>query len=229
MYSKVKHIFFDLDDTLWDFEKNSSSVLRQIFSEFELEQKLNTNFISFYTTYKEVNNEFWKKYNKGIIDKQHLRNNRFNETFKKFNYNNYTENLEVTELYIARSPFGTHLKDGCLELLEHLKEKYKLHIITNGFKEIQNIKLDNCGLKIYFDQIIISEEHQVNKPNEKIFRISETLAGCHKNECLMIGDNFESDIEGAHAAGWKTIWLNDKKQDVEFHQIQELKELKLHL
>lgn len=228
MFSGIRHIFFDLDDTLWDFEKNSVAVLEQLFGEFSLSGKLNTTFNNFHSTYKEVNREFWSLYTKGAIDKQYLRNHRFNEAFKKFSYDNYEENLLVTEQYLLRSPHGTHLKDGCMEVLNYLKEKdYKLHIITNGFKEVQHIKLNNCGLKPYFSTIIISEEHQVNKPSEGIFRLSEELAGCTRKECVMIGDNFESDVEGALNAGWKAIYFSESLQaGYKGQSINALSELK---
>jgi putative hydrolase of the HAD superfamily len=226
MYSGIKHIFFDLDDTLWDFEKNSSAVLQDLFSEYNLTQKLNVDFHQFHSKYKQINTELWRKYYKGEIDKQFLRNHRFNETFKEFAYNNYNENLEITEHYLNRSPHGTHLKKDCLDVLNYLKPKYQLHIITNGFKEVQDIKINNSGLKKFFSQIIISEEHQLTKPNEKIFRLSESLANCKKEDCVMIGDNLESDIEGALSAGWKAIWLTDTPIDGRFHQIEGLNQLK---
>ncbi len=226
MYSGIKHIFFDLDDTLWDFEKNSGIVLAQLFNEYRLNEKLNVSFESFHSTYKEVNAIFWTKYYKKEIDKKFLRNNRFYETFKRFSYDNYEENIEITEHYLDRSPHGTHLKTGCFETLDYLKNKYQLHIITNGFKEIQHIKLNRSGLQSYFSKVIISEEHGLTKPDEKIFRLAENMADCSKTECVMIGDNFESDIEGALGAGWKAVWLTEKKSGGDFHRIEKLTQLK---
>ena len=228
MYAAIKHIFFDLDDTLWDFEKNSSLVMVKLYSEHGLEKKLNATFEEFKTAYIKLNKEFWKKYNHGIIDKQHLRNHRFNETFKLFSYDNYEENLVITDKYLKQAPYGKHLVPGCIETLEHLQKKYRLHIITNGFSEIQDIKLDGNDLRKYFSQIIISEDHGINKPNEKIFRIAESLAGAKKEECLMIGDSFESDIEGATNAGWQSIHFsmeavnNSTKRIEKLHQLLDL-------
>lgn len=208
-----KHLFFDLDDTLWDFEKNSGFVLQQLFTEFNLEHKLKTDYEGFLAVYKKTNLALWQQYSKKEIDKHHLRNHRFNIVFNKFDYDNYNENLEITEHYLQRAPKGTHLKNGCIETLEYLKANYHLHIITNGFKEIQAIKIDGCGLRDYFKNIIVSEEHNLSKPEEKIFRLAEKFADAKQEECVMIGDNFESDIVGALNAGWEAIYFADKKPE----------------
>lgn len=226
MFSSVKHIFFDLDDTLWDFEKNSQQVLQNLFVEYDLTTKLKTDFNSFHTTYKSVNSDLWRSYSKKEIDKQFLRNNRFDIVFKKFSYTNYEENLAVTEHYLQRSPYGTHLKAGCLETLDYLKNKYKMHIITNGFKEVQSIKIKNCGLNNYFGHILISDEHNLSKPDEKVFRLAETMAACKPADCLMIGDNYESDVEGAMKAGWKAIWYSGEPKNDQINKIEHLNELK---
>jgi putative hydrolase of the HAD superfamily len=226
MFSSIKHIFFDLDDTLWDFEKNSSSVLQELFTEFDLSSKLKTDYDTFHSTYKFVNNKLWQQYYRKEIDKIFLRNHRFLFAFNEFGYDNFDENMQVTELYLQRSPYGKHLKDGCHETLTYLGKKYKLHLITNGFKEVQHIKLDNCGLRSYFDQIIISEEHHLTKPDEKIFRLAETLSNASRHECLMIGDNMESDIEGARNAGWKSVYYSKEKGDQDTYSIDHLLSLK---
>lgn len=208
-----RHLFFDLDDTLWDFEKNSALVLEQIYGEFELNKKLSVDFETFLARYKEVNLALWSKYYRREIDKAYLRNHRFNETFKLFGYDNYTENLEVTDIYLTQSPKGTMLKDGCHETLSYLSQKYNLHIITNGFKEVQHIKMEGSGIKHFFEHIIISEEHGLVKPDEKIFRLAENLASTSKEHCVMIGDSFESDISGAMNAGWEAIHLSTQRNE----------------
>ena len=222
-----KHLFFDLDDTLWDFEKNSSLILKEIFVQFELGIKLQTSFINFYKEYKGINNQLWSKYYKKEIDKTYLRNHRFNETFKRFNYSNYDENLLVTEQYLKRSPQGKILKKDCIETLMYLKQYFQLNIITNGFKEVQDIKIDTCGLRSYFSNIIISEEYNLTKPDEQIFRLAESFSKTTKDECIMIGDNLESDIKGALNAGWEAIYFSDiKPNDFKGYYIKNLRELK---
>lgn len=220
-------MFFDLDDTLWDFEKNSSTVLKDLFFEFNLAEKLSADFETFYSTYKKINLDLWVQYYKKQIDKTYLRNHRFNLAFKEFGYDNYDENLLITEQYLKRSPKGTHLKEGCLDVLNYLKDNYILHIITNGFKEVQHIKIDGCKLRDYFSQIVISEEHSLTKPDEQIFRLAESFAGASAEECVMIGDNFESDIEGALNAGWEAIYFSEEiKNGYKGHAIRKLEELK---
>jgi len=228
MKLKQTHLFFDWDDTLWDFEKNSCTVLEELFFEFELNNKLQTDFETFLSKYKATNQRFWTQYQKREIDKSYLRNHRFNETFKQFDYHNYEENLLIAEQYLSRSPKGTQLKNGCIETLEYLKEKnYQLHIITNGFKEVQNIKINGSKLRPYFSQIIISEEHNLTKPDEKIFRLAEAFANSKQEECVMIGDNFESDVTGALNAGWDAIYFSsENKSDFKGETIKELTELK---
>jgi YjjG family noncanonical pyrimidine nucleotidase len=207
----LKHIFFDLDDTIWDFEKNSERILSKLFEEKDLKNKLQNDFYTYFTAYKKKNGELWQLYNSKKISKDELRKRRFHETFLQFGYDDFDLSWDISEAYIQRSPYGTELKKGSIELLETLGEKYKLHIITNGFKEVQDIKLTQCGLKKYFDAVIISEEIGWNKPNVEIFREAEKLVDAQKEACLMIGDNLDTDIEGAKNAGWQTIWYNPQK------------------
>ena len=222
-----KHLFFDFDDTLWDFQKNSTAVLNDLFYEFDLSSKLKTDLNEFLSRYKAINLGFWSLYCKRQIDKQHLRNHRFNETFKLFGYENYEENLLISEQYLNRAPHGSSLKEGCIETLDYLKQNYKLHIITNGFSEVFSIKMKACGIKDYFEHIIISEEHELVKPDEKIFRLAEKFTGASTEECVMIGDSLESDIEGALNAGWEAVYLTeDILHAFEGRKITKLEELK---
>ncbi|MDI1355272.1 MAG: YjjG family noncanonical pyrimidine nucleotidase [bacterium] len=204
-----KHLFFDLDDTLWDFAANSSLVLEKLFHEFELKKKLNTEYPVFLESYRKVNLQLWSLYYKKQIDKRYMRNFRFNEVFKQFDYDNYEDNILISEQYMLQAPHGRLLKQGCIDTLNYLKPNYHLHIITNGFTETQAIKIDGCGLRDFFTNIIISEEHNLVKPEEKIFRLAESLAGAHPAECVMIGDSMESDVEGAKNAGWEAIYYSE--------------------
>jgi putative hydrolase of the HAD superfamily len=225
--SHKKHVFFDLDDTLWDFQSNSERVLRELYKEFGLGEKLNAGVNDFLEEYKRVNLLFWSLYGKGKINKTYLREQRFKETFKRFDYDNGTDNQLLTLAYLSRAPKGSQLKQGCIEILEYLRQKHSLHIITNGFREIQGVKIDSGGIRGFFQHIIISEEYGLNKPNEGIFRLAEHLSGAETAECVMIGDNFENDVQGALNAGWEAIHLdNDNSNAFNGHRIKELLDLK---
>lgn len=220
-----KHLFFDLDDTLWDFEGNSSNVLQLLFENYQLKNHLNASFEDFFEIYKKINASLWQRYSAKLISKEYLRNHRFELSFNTFNYSNYEMGLAFSEDYISLSPQGKLLKPNSMETLIYLKERYALHIITNGFKEVQTIKLNNCNLTPFFDQIIISEDHQTNKPDKKIFEIAQQLTSAYPEECMMIGDNFENDVLGAINAGWQAVWYTPM-QHRDYQTVSDLMELK---
>lgn len=226
----MKHLFFDLDNTLWDFDKNSKSVLQELFNTNGLTAKLNADFETFHDYYYRKNDELWHLYYFNKIKKEELRYKRFHDSFLNFGYDNLQLSKNIAEEYVKISPYSKHLKDGCVEILEHLNSNYHLHIITNGFAEVQNIKIDTCGLRPYFKEIIISEEHGLTKPHVDIFRLGERLANTTPDKCIMIGDNWVSDIEGAIGAGWKAVYLSQDNAPEENNKnikvIKELKELR---
>jgi putative hydrolase of the HAD superfamily len=226
---QIKHIFFDLDNTLWDFEKNSREALLHLFIEHKIEQYCETDFDNFIKIYEAINHELWHLYSLNQTTKEELRYQRFYKSFLHFNYNNLSLSHQWANDYLKISPYKTHLIDGAIDVLLYLKDKYELHIITNGFKEVQHIKLDYSNLKSYFNHIIISEEHGFNKPDIKIFDLAQQLADAQTHECVMIGDNFDTDIIGALNAKWKAIYLaNIKKEneDINYSQISRLIQLK---
>jgi putative hydrolase of the HAD superfamily len=222
------HLFFDLDNTLWDFDANSKKVLEELFVSFQLEQKLKTDFSSFHDFYVKKNDELWHLYYFNKIQKSELRYKRFHDSFLNFGLEDMDLSNLISEEYVRISPYSKALKPGCEETLDTLSKKYQLHIITNGFKEVQNIKIDNCGLRKYFKEIIISEEHNLTKPNIEIFRLAEKKADTTAERCIMIGDNWVSDIEGALGAGWKAIYLKGNTSVPEHplvHRIDQLNEI----
>lgn len=227
----MKHLFFDLDNTLWDFDKNSKTVLQKLFKANNFETRLGVGFPEFHKFYYKKNDELWHLYYFNKIKKEELRYKRFYDTFLNFGLNDLQLSKSIAEDYVNISPYSKHLIPGCLEILNHFNEDYHLHIITNGFKEVQNIKIDNCGLRKYFKNIIISEEHGLTKPHAGIFRLGERLANTTPDKCIMIGDNWVSDIEGAMGAGWKAVYLKGqippKFEHTNISVITELTELKL--
>ncbi len=200
-----KHIFFDLDRTLWDFDKNSEQALKQIFSETQTQHQIES-FQKFHQVYKDVNAKLWVKYGKGKITKDELRDARFTQTLQKFDLFDKELGKYLGDQYINISPFQTELFPNTITTLEELQnEGYTMHIITNGFKEVQHIKLENCGLKPFFNQILCSEEIGVNKPNPRIFNEAMRMANTKASEAAMIGDDLEVDVIGATNVGMHGI------------------------
>ncbi len=222
---EIKHIFFDLDNTLWDFEKNSREALSELFNRDGIEKQINAPFDDFIKVYEVINHELWRAYGLQQTTKEELRVQRFSKSFEYYNFDKPELANQWADDYLTISPYKTHLIDGALDVLNYLKEYYTLHLITNGFKEVQHIKLDNSNIKSFFNHIIISEEHGYNKPHLQLFEIAEKLSGAQKTECIMIGDNYEADVEGALNAGWKAIYFsNTEKSNV--LSIRSLFELK---
>ena len=200
-----------------------------MFLEHNIQEHCQTNFDNFIEIYEAINHEMWHLYSLHQTTKEELRYQRFYKAFQHFNYNN----LDLAHLwaddYLKISPYKTHLIDGAMDVLLHLQENYQLHIITNGFKEVQHIKLDYSNLKSFFNQIIISEEHGFNKPDIKIFDLAQQLTNAETQECVMIGDNYDADILGALNAQWQAIYLSEnmvQNTNQNFKQIKRLIELK---
>ena len=190
----MKHLFFDLDRTLWDFETNSETALNILFDELKLGDSIRS-FRSFHTQYKKINAQLWYDYAKGKVSKEELRTSRFDRTLKKFKINDATLAMKLGDGYVELSPYQTNLFPHTIETLDALKkEDYQLHIITNGFKEVQYIKLKNSGLIDFFDVILCSEEVGKTKPSPLVFQAAIDRANATKKESLMIGDDYLSLI-----------------------------------
>lgn len=227
----IKHVFFDLDRTLWDFEVNSEATLRELFSEFDLESKLGVGDDVFIAEYRKINELFWNDYRNGVITKSELRYARFEAAMKFFGYENRKLSAEIGEQYIYRSPQKTALVNGSISVLDYLKDKYDLHIITNGFEEVQHIKMKSSGLDRYFDKVITSEAAGAKKPSKVIYDYAEKITGAVAKESVMIGDDFEPDVIGALEAGWNAIFYNptgiasEKEAYMEIERLADLKKL----
>jgi putative hydrolase of the HAD superfamily len=201
----IKHIFFDLDHTLWDFEKNSELSFQKIFSENDI----TINLSDFLEVYRPLNLKYWKLYREEKVSKSELRYGRLKKTFDAVNYSISDNLIDLLAIqYIDSLPEFNHLFHGAFELLDYLKDKYQLHIITNGFEEIQSKKMINSKIHHYFNQIITSESVGVKKPNPKVFNYALTIAKATKEQSIMIGDNLEADIQGALDVGIQAIHCN---------------------
>lgn len=202
------HLFFDLDGTLWDFERNSTETLNELYNELNLKERGVPGFDVFITDYHSINEKLWASYKRHEITKELLSVGRFIQTLALYGLNDKELALSMSKLYIERSPSKTHLLPCTNEVLEALKPHYRMHIITNGFSEIQSRKLRNSGLDRYFETLITSDEAGVNKPNPAIFNFALKKTGAEVTESLMIGDEPEADIEGARLAGIAQLYIN---------------------
>ncbi len=226
---KYKHLFFDLDHTLWDFEKNSTETLTELYHHFNLEKYGVSKIETFIQTYLNRNEMMWEQYRYGAIDKETLRNKRFEFALYDLEIEDGILSKSLSDEYIKRAPYKTNLFPEAREVLTYLKEKYTLHIITNGFRETQFIKMNSSKILQYFSEIILSEEVGFKKPHPNIFLHSLQKANAKAEESLMIGDNLEVDIVGAQGVNIDQVYFNPNKiphkKAVTF-EISSLEELK---
>lgn len=228
---KYKHLFFDLDHTLWDFEANSEETLKELYDSFQL-SRFFADFNDFHTRYEVHNLALWQQYRKGTIKKHYLNVERFLRPFGEVDFDDPRIAADFAEQYINISPTKTKLFPDTLEVLEALKQKYKLYIITNGFREVQTKKLKNSGLEPYFDGVYISDLIGVQKPHPYFFEYAIKSSHANPKECLVIGDSLEADIKGAQKVGLDHVFFNSKGLDHTeeiMHEINTLKELLLIL
>ncbi|MGV3629577.1 MAG: YjjG family noncanonical pyrimidine nucleotidase [Bacteroidota bacterium] len=224
---RIKHLFFDLDRTLWDFDANSKKALQDIFHEYKLHTHFH-HFESFHHTYLKVNADLWKKYGKNKITKEQLRDTRFLKTLQQHQVNDESLAALISDAYIRLSPRQTLLFPHAAETLTELKKRgYILHIITNGFEEVQYIKLNESGIRPFFDVIVCSEHIGFNKPDKRIFIHALELANAKASESMMIGDDLEVDILGANQVGMETVLFDPmkKRRSKAFEIIHELPQL----
>ena len=180
--AKIKHIFFDFDNTIWDFEKNSQEALNELFVKYSIAKKSNSTFKEFLAMYKAFNANLWHLYSTNKATKEEIRFERFDKVFKYYDIDDKELVHKWDTEYLQLSPNKTNLVDGALDLLDYLKPNYKLYVITNGFKEVQETKLKNCNLNKYFEKIIISEEYGFHKPDVELFKMAEILTASNRSE-----------------------------------------------
>lgn len=229
LLSKYKHIFFDLDHTLWDYDTNASQSLFELFEKHRLDKLDRFSKEDLAKTFFEVNYDLWDLYNVGKIQRPDIRERRFPAIFERLGANRADVPLTFELEYVSLAPTKSGTFDGAHDILEYLSERYELHIITNGFDDIQATKLESSKLDHFFDVIITSETTAYRKPDKEIFELAMDRAGALLEQSIMIGDNLESDIRGAKNIGMDHVWFNPIKstsQDSIQHEIQNLIELK---
>lgn len=229
---KDRQLFFDLDRTLWDFEANSRKALQYLYGELKLGDHIG-HFNHFHHTYVRINADLWQQFGKGKVTKQELRNGRFERTLAYHGIADTVISQQLSDAYIEISPRQTLLLPHAKETLEVLKnEGYRMHIVTNGFPEVQHIKLENSGIAAYFSTILCSEAVGFSKPNGPIFSEALRRSGCLAKNAIMIGDDIKADIMGALNAGWHAIHFDPErrfKKERGVKRIRCLEELPLEI
>lgn len=229
MFQDKKHIFFDLDHTIWDFDRNAEETLHELYFRYSFDHIFNSpTSETFIATYTTNNHRLWDLYHHGKIDKPTLRKLRFADTFTQLGVNPELFPVAFEEEYLEICPTKTNLFPNAHETLGYLQDRYTLHLISNGFKEACEKKLEHSKLAPYFDTIVISEIVGINKPDRRIFEHALKNGKAIKEEAVMIGDNIDADVRGAQNAGLDAIFFNplevEKPQDIN-HMIKDLKEL----
>jgi putative hydrolase of the HAD superfamily len=209
---KYRHIFFDLDRTLWDFETNAFLTLTELYNKHGLKERGIAPFDDFLERYKRINIEMWDGYGKGTITKEMLRNDRFQRAFAEFGVHDKELSLAFGSDYVKLSPARTALFPYAADVLAYLSEKYELHILTNGFEEVQHIKLERSGIRKHFKEVITSERAGFKKPDQRMFGYAMQAANAQAGEALMIGDSLDIDIAGARDSGIDQVFFNPAKE-----------------
>ena len=207
--TKYKSLFFDLDDTLWDTYHNNKECLEEIYDIYFF-GKHYTSFEAFFSIYWPNNLMLWAKYRNHEIDRRTLITERLLYMLRPMGIESEEHALKINNDFLFRTSKKTKLIDGSIDLLEYLYPKYRLFILSNGFREIQSLKMQNSGLASYFERIILSEDISIQKPHKEIFDYALKNTNSRRTESLMIGDSPEADIIGAQNARIDQLWLNPK-------------------
>lgn len=207
------HLFFDLDDTLWDFKANASAAFRIIFQEFKAVLPNELTPDRFLEAYVPIAEQLWTKYGRGEIDQQTLRRLRTEMAFSAVGVHSAGWMKAFSDAYIECCPGLGQLFPGTHDVLTELQKRYTLGLLTNGFPEVQAIKISTSGLDPYFEHIITTDKAQSRKPEQKIFDYALKQAGISEKEAVMIGDHYEIDIITPRDAGWGTILVHKINPD----------------
>lgn len=228
MSKPYKHLFFDLDHTLWDFDRNSELTLRQLYDEYQLADRGITDFDAFFRSYVIHNDKLWERFRNGYIKRDELRWKRIWLALIDFKIGDTALAHELSTAYLEILPTQTLLTPYAKDLLEHCKGRYVMHLITNGFETTQWLKMQYSGIASYFNEVITSEKSNSLKPHREIFDYALKATGADCDHSIMIGDALEIDVLGAFNAGWDQVYYNpakkvhDRKPTYEVHCFSDL-------
>ncbi len=224
---KYKHLFFDLDHTLWDFETNSKETLNDLFITNQLQAKGVENFDAFFERYSFHNHNLWAKYTKGLIKQDELRWKRMWLTLLDYKLADENLSRSLAIDFLELLPTKKNLFAYTHEILTYLTNKgYILHLVTNGFENVQYNKLRHSNLTHFFIEVITSEASNSIKPNKEIFDFALLKAKANVADSIMIGDNLEADIQGGINAGMDTIFVNHLEIEPTIKATYEIRSLK---
>lgn len=230
---KYKHLFFDLDHTIWDFETNARESMEILFGQLDLEKKINVPFGEYYEVYSRHNREMWRRYELREISREDLRWKRMYKTLLDFKIGDEELSRYMAEEFLNILPTRKNLFPYTIEILQYLLSKnYVLHLITNGFDTVQFSKIKHSKIGHFFTDIITSEASNSMKPHKEIFEFALQKTGAQLQESIMIGDNLEADISGAINAGMDCIFVNHLSVDTlgikptyVVHHLQQLEDI----
>lgn len=229
---KYKTVFFDLDHTLWDFETNSRETLEELYDSHDLQKKGVTSLTAFHEIFAEVNSDLWSQYDKGLIKAEVIRAERFKRILAPFEITDEELIAKLSHEYLYSCPRKGALLPGAIDTLNYLNEKYALSLITNGFDEVQHMKLASGKIAHYFKHVVTSQQAGHKKPSREIFDYALGLHQHEASEAVMIGDNLETDIAGALNASVDAVFYNPNAINHDqnpHHEINNLNELQLIL
>jgi putative hydrolase of the HAD superfamily len=218
---KIKHVFFDLDRTLWDYETNCRAALKDIYT-LQVEGVLPCGFESFYNTFQHENHKLWAMFSTNRVTKEQLRRDRFKLTFLKLGLNDEVLPEQVEASFLQEMPARNTLFPGAHEVLMTLSQHYELHILTNGFDEVQEHKLSRAGIRDFFRHVITSDLAGARKPSAEMFDFALRQTGAGRHNSLMIGDDPFVDIEGAKKSGIRGILYNTSGISHSFNDLHEV-------
>jgi putative hydrolase of the HAD superfamily len=220
-----QHLFFDLDHTLWDFERASSETLTELYNNYKLETRYTgLKVADFLSAFQEVNARLWQQYNQHQVSRDEIRDQRFKLIYQSLKLPEAEVPHDLGRHYLEQCPLKPHLLAGCHETLAYLQQKYQLHILTNGFKKVAWQKINSSGIGQYFATVVTSECSPYRKPQKGIFDYALSQAGALAQHSLMIGDSIEADVRGAEAAGIDAIYYA-QNADVKHEHSRTVKSL----
>jgi YjjG family noncanonical pyrimidine nucleotidase len=223
---KYQNLFFDLDHTLWDFEKNAKDAIQTMYARFELAAKGCDDFEIYFENFSIINKNLWKLLDAKQITHLDLRTRRFKEAAEASNlYIDESLSLAMNEAFLELLPLGKNLIEGTMETLEALSNNYTLHLLTNGYLAVQEQKVKSSGIAHFFKTIAANDNANALKPDEKIFRFAIEQANTNFAESLMIGDNYDSDVLGAINVGMDVVYYNPDNDEFSTQPTYEIKQI----